>query len=384
MRDPVAILSAGPVTAYPAVLRAMSRPILYDYDPQFHAFYASVADKAARALRVDEPALILHCEPAPAIEAAAASLIGPDDVVLNLINGIYGSGFSFWARRYAHEVVEVVTPYDEAIRPEAVADALRQRPETRIVSIVHHETPTGLINPLAEIGQIVRAHGALLLVDAVSSFAGMNIHPQDCACDVFITGPAKCLGGAPGLSLVAVSARAWAHMEANPTAPRASALSLLDWKEAWRPGKPFPFTPSVAEVNGLDTALDLYLEEGPEQVWGRHARTARACRAGAQALGLRLWVAEERFASPTTTAIRVPESLTDTAIQSAARETLGVVFSGGRGQLKGSMIRVGHMGPVAEPLYAVMAVAALGEALRQLGWPCDVGGGVEAALATLA
>ncbi len=103
-----------------------------------------------------------------------------------------------------------------------------------------------------------------LIVDAVSSFAGMDIHPEDCAADIFITGPGKCLGGAPGLTIMAVSDRAWKHMEANPKAPRASVLSLLDWKEAWRQDQPFPFTPSIAEVNGLDAALDQYLEEGPE------------------------------------------------------------------------------------------------------------------------
>ena len=242
-RDPVAILSAGPVAAYPAVSRAMSRPLLYDYDPQFQTFYEAVAGKAALAMRWPEPALILHYEPAPGIEAAAASLIAPTDVVLNLVSGVYGAGFTFWARRYAREIVELAVPFDDAIDPQAVADALRRRPETRIVSVVHHDTPSGTINPLVEIGRIVHQHGALLLVDAVSSFAGMDIHPGDCHADIFITGPGKCLGGAPGLTLMAVSAAAWAAIAANPAAPHASVLSLADWREAWRADQPFPFTP---------------------------------------------------------------------------------------------------------------------------------------------
>ncbi|MGH6927171.1 MAG: pyridoxal-phosphate-dependent aminotransferase family protein, partial [Dongiaceae bacterium] len=246
IKEPVVTLSAGPVQAFPRVLRALSRPVQYDFDGYFQDFYERVTRKVALALRCEQPALILHCEPAPGIEAAAASLIGPDDVVLNLASGVYGKGFGYWSARYHKEMIEIEVPYNEAIDPQQVRDALKKRPDIRIVSVVHHDTPSGTLNPIREIGRVVREHGALLMVDAVSSFAGMDIHPDDCAADVFITGPGKCLGGAPGLTIVAVSDRAWTHMEANPKAPRASVLSYLDWKDAWSRDKPFPFTPSVA------------------------------------------------------------------------------------------------------------------------------------------
>jgi pyridoxamine--pyruvate transaminase len=381
--EPVITLSAGPVPAYPAVLRAMARPVHYDFDPWFQQFYEEVAKKASRALKVADPALILHCEPAPGIEAAAASLIGADDVVLNLASGVYGKGFGYWAQRYNKELVEIEVPYDQAIDPQAVAEAFRRRPDIKVVSLVHHDTPSGTINPAREIGQVVREHGGLLIVDAVSSFGGMDIHPGDCCADIFITGPGKCLGGAPGLTVMAVSDRGWRHMEANPRAPRASALSLLDWREAWSRDKPFPFTPSVAEVSGLDAALDHYLEEGPENVWRRHALTARACRAGIKAMGLELWARPEAIASPTTTAVRVPDGVTDRAIIDTARAAFGVVLSTGRGATLGKLIRIGHMGPVAEPIYATVAVTALGGALRRLGRRVDVGAGVDAALAEI-
>jgi pyridoxamine--pyruvate transaminase len=279
--------------------------------------------------------------------------------------------------------VEIEVPYNEAIDPATVAEAFRKRPDIKIVSLVHHDTPSGTINPAREIGKIVRDNGGFLIVDAVSSFAGMDIHPEDCAADIFITGPGKCLGGAPGLTIMAVSDRAWKHMEANPKAPRASVLSLLDWKEAWRHDRPFPFTPSIAEVNGLDAALDQYLEEGPALVWHRHALTARACRAGLNAMGLELWAKSESIASPTTTAVRIPAGLTDADIIGAARKQFGVVLSAGRGETKGKLIRIGHMGPVAEPIYAVVALTALAGALRQLGRKTDLGRGVDAAMAVV-
>lgn len=382
-KAPVITLTSGPVSAYPRVLRALSRPVHYDFDIYFQQLYQSVNEKLSEALRCSEPALILHAEPAVGLEAAAASLISRDDVVLNLVSGVYGKGFGYWSARYNKELIEIEVPYNEAIDPEAVERAFAKRPDISIVSLVHHDTPSGTLNPARKIGEVVRRHGGLLLVDAVSSFGGMDIHPDDCAADIFVTGPGKCLGGPPGITLMAVSKRAWAHMEAHPDKPQASILSLTDWKEAWRSDKPFPFTPSVSEVNALDGALDEYLEEGPENVWRRHALTARACRAGVKAMGLSLWAAREEIAADTTTAVRVPEGLDDAAIRAAARSLYGVIFSAGRGETLGKLIRIGHMGPVAEPIYAVVAVTALGGALRRQGFAADVTAGVEAAMAVI-
>ncbi len=382
-KAPVITLTSGPVSAYPRVLRALSRPVHYDFDIYFQQLYQSVNEKLSEALRCSEPALILHAEPAVGLEAAAASLISRNDVVLNLVSGVYGKGFGYWSARYNKELIEIEVPYNEAIDPEAVEAAFAKRPDISIVSLVHHDTPSGTLNPARKIGEVVRRHGGLLLVDAVSSFGGMDIHPDDCAADIFVTGPGKCLGGPPGITLMAVSKRAWAHMEAHPDKPQASILSLTDWKEAWRSDKPFPFTPSVSEVNALDGALDEYLEEGPENVWRRHALTARACRAGVKAMGLSLWAAREEIAADTTTAVRVPEGLDDAAIRSAARSLYGVIFSSGRGETLGKLIRIGHMGPVAEPIYAVVAVTALGGALRRQGFAADVTAGVEAAMAVI-
>lgn len=383
LRKPAITLTAGPVQGYSEVLQAMARPLGYDYDPWFLGFYEAVAKKCARALRWPEPALIIQAEPAVAIEAAAASVISRQDVVLNLASGVYGKGFGYWSARYHKSMYEIEVPFNEAIEAADVAAALKKQPEISVVSVVHHDTPSGTLNPLVEIGKVVKDHGALLIVDAVSSFGGMDIHPADCHADVFITGPGKCLGGTPGITFLAVSEAAWRHMEDNPDCPFASILSLKDWKNAWRRDQPFPFTPSVAEVSGLDAALDLYLEEGPERVWARHALTAAACRAGVKALGCELWAAREEIASPTTTAVKVPEGMSDDAIIELARRRYGVMLSIGRGETLHKLIRVGHMGPTAEPVYALVALAALGGALKALGFPARVGAAIEAAQAVI-
>ncbi len=382
-QEPIFTLTTGPVDAYPAVLRGLSKPVWYDYDPAFLSFYERVEEKLRQVLQTPHSPVILHGEPVLGLEAGAASLIAADDVVLNLVSGVYGAGFGFWARRYCAELLEIRVPYDQVIDPGSVAAMLQLRPDIRVVAVCHHDTPSGTINPIDEIGRIVASHGAYLLVDAVSSFGGMNVGPETCHADLFVTGPNKCLGCPPGLTLLGVSPRAWDKMKKNKSAPRDSILSILDWEQAWRRDRPFPFTPSVSEINGLDAALDLYLAEGARQVWARHALTAAACRAGVLAMGLTLWPADVRFASPTATAVRIPVTLDGAAILARARARYGVVFSSGRGETLGKLIRIGHMGPTARPLYAVVAVSALGGAICALGHPLDLAAGMAAALAVI-
>jgi pyridoxamine--pyruvate transaminase len=381
--DPVITLTSGPVNAYADVLRGLGRTVLYDYDPAFQLFYENVVAKAQKAMRLSTRPVLLQGEPVMGLEAAAASLISSEDVVLNLASGVYGKGFGYWAKRYSPNLLEIETPYNQAIDPQAVADMLKKHPEITVVSVCHHDTPSGTINPIDEIGAIVAAHGAYFIVDAVSSFGGMKTHPEDCKADLYITGPNKCLGAPPGLTMMGVSDRAWAKMKANPAAPRASVLSILDWENAWSHKQPFPFTPSVAEINGLDVALDLYLNEGPEAVWARHALTAKATRAGVQAMGLSIWAANEKIASPTTTSVRTPDGIDEGALRQAVRERYGVVFSSGRGETLGKLTRIGHMGPTAQPIYAVAALTALGGALNAMGQKLAVGRGIDAALAVI-
>jgi pyridoxamine--pyruvate transaminase len=376
----VMTLSTGPVNAYPEVLRGLSRPVLYDNDPAFQIFYQNVVEKARLALQMSDMPIILHGEPVLGLEAAAASLITEGDVVLNLVSGLFGKGFGHWARRYTKNHLEIEVPYNEAIDPDAVADMLKAHPEITVVAVCHHETPSTTLNPIDDIGRLVFAHGAYLIVDAVSSFGGMKTHPEDCHADIYVTGPNKCLGAPPGLTLLGVSARAWRKMKANPKAPRASMLSILDWEHAWSKDQAFPFTPSSAEVNGLDAALDLYLAEGAEAVWHRHDVTAKALRAGARAMGLSLWAARETIASPTATAIQTPEGIEEAALRSAIRSRYGVVLSAGRGETMGKVTRIGHMGPTAQPVYALAALATLAGALASLGCKADAGAALAAAL----
>jgi pyridoxamine--pyruvate transaminase len=377
---PVFTLATGPVGSTQATQAALARPVLHHTDPAFRELYAETVGLLREAFGTSCDPVVFPGEAVVGIEATAAAMIGPDDVVLNLVSGIYGRVFGQLARRFAGEVIEVETSNRSSIAPAAVSDALTGRGDVTIVSAVHCETPSGTMNDLDAIGQITARHGALLIIDAVSSFGGVRTDFENWP-GVSIAAPQKALGGTPGLSLLHVSEDAWRHIAANPNAPRGSALSILDWRDAHRPDRAFPFTPPVSEIYALHSVLRQYLAEGPENVLERHRRAARAMRAGVQALGLNLWADEDAIRADTVTAIQMPSGVDEAQVRALARAESGVMLAGGQGELRGRVLQIGHMGPAAYPLSPVIALAALGRALRRLGAKADIGAAVEAALA---
>jgi len=382
-RDLAFNLTGGPAGATPATLAALGRPVLHHLDPAFGALYQRTAELLQQAFGTRESPVILPGEAVVGLEAAAASLIGPEDIVLNLVSGLYGRGYGAWAGRYAREVIEIEVPYDSAVSASAVADVMRVRPDITVVSVVHCETPTGTVNDLDAISAVAAEHDALLIVDAVSSFGGIRCDFTTWQAGLVVTAPQKCLGGTPGLSLLHVSEAAWARMEANPAAPRGSALSILDWRDAHLADRPFPFTPPVTDIYGLHSCLEQYLSEGAEAVLRRHQAAARAARAGAEALGLTLWARDPLVRSDTVTAVRMPDEIDEQDVRALARADSGVMLSGGQGDLARIVLQIGHMGTGAFPLGAVIAVTALGRALRSLGARADIGAAVEAAVSAL-
>jgi pyridoxamine--pyruvate transaminase len=377
-------MASGPSGASPATLAALGRPIMHHLDPAFGALYQRTVELLQRAFGTEQSPVILQGEAVLGLEATAASLIGAGDVVLNLVSGMYGRGYGDWARRYAREVIEIEVPYDSAVPAARVAEAFGRRPDITVVSVVHCETPSGTVNDLDAIAAVAAGHGALLIVDAVSSFGGIRCDFTAWQADLVVTAPQKCLGGPAGLSLLHVSEAAWAQMAANPAAPRGSALSILDWRDAHRADRPFPFTPSVTEIYGLHACLEQYLAEGAEAVRQRHQAAARAVRAGTVALGLTLWAQDPAIRSDTVTTVRVPSGIDEREVRAHARAESGVALSGvalSGAALAGGVLQIGHMGPSAYPLSPVIAVTALGRALRALGAKADIGAGVEAAVA---
>ena len=381
MRDPDFTLSAGPVAATPRVLGALGSPIVYHYDPAFLERFRATERKLADLFLTKNDVLLMQGEAVLGLEAAARGLVQPGTKVLNLVQGVFGKAMGYWLKDFGAELHELEVPYNDAVDPVDVERYLDEHLGIELVTVVHSETPSGTVCDVSAIGPIARARGALTLVDCVSSLGGIAFETDAWELDVCVAGPQKCLGGPPGMSLMTVSDAAWERIRANPVAPRASFLSMLDWKEQWTDGDKFPFTPSVSDLNGVEAAVDELLEEGLEASIARHQRSAAACRSGVRAMGLELWPRSDEIAAACVTAVAVPEGLTDVQVRAHCRERYGVMISGGQGA--GNLVRIGHMATSAQGLYPVVGLAALGRTLADLGVQIEIGAGVEAALAEL-
>lgn len=372
-------LGAGPIDASPRTLRAMAQPILYFDDPAFMQIFTDVTEKMKQVLFTKNDLIIMQGEAVLGLESIAYSCIEPGDKCLNLVSGVFGKGYEWYIKLYGGEPIELRVDYNDAIDPEDVRKVIKQNPGLKTLSVVHSETPSGTLNPIREICSIAKEYGLLTIVDAVSSAGGIELMVDDWGIDLCVVGPQKCLASSPGLSAIAVSDYAWEVMhKKNP--PRYSFLSILDWKELWLEKQVFPYTPSTTFIYGFNEALDQLLEEGIESAWQRHDRVARACRAGVKAMGLTLWPKREEISSSCTTAIKMPEGLSQRQLRLHMRNQYGVMISCGYGEMVDWLVRIGHMGYAAKPAYIVIALAALGKSMRDLGVPVDIGAGIEAAL----
>ena len=381
MRDPDFTLSAGPVAATPRVLAALGSPIVYHYDPAFIARFRATQEKLKQVFLTQNDVLLMQGEAILGLEAAARGLVSPGTKVLNLVQGVFGKGMGYWLKDFGAELHELEVAYNDAVDPAAVEAYLDEHPGIEVIAVVHSETPSGTFCDVGAIGQIAHERGALTLVDCVSSLGGMALDTDDWQLDVCVAGAQKCLGGPPGMTLISVSDAAWDRISANPAAPRASYLSMLDWKEQWLDGGKFPFTPSVVDVHGVEAACDVILEEGLEASFERHERAAAACRAGARAMEIELWPASDAVSAACVTALAVPGGLTDSQVRDHCRDRYGVMISAGQGA--GNLVRIGHMGPTARSLYPALGLAAVGRTLADLGVPVKIGDGLEATLAAL-
>jgi pyridoxamine--pyruvate transaminase len=382
MRDPDITLSAGPTMAYPEVLAAQGKQITYHYDPAFIELFRRTERKVAELLLTTNDTLLMQGEAVLGLEAAARGLVQPGTPVLNLVSGVFGKGMGYWLKDFGAELHELEVPYNDSVDPADVERYLDEHPEIELLTVVHSETPSGTIHDVSAIGRIAHARDVLTIVDCVSSLGGIEFRTDDWHIDIAIAAAQKCLGGPPGITLASVSDAAWERMKANPSAPRASFLSMLDWKEQWIDGEKFPFTPSVVDMHGIEACCDVVLAEGLEASIARHDLCARAGRAGVRAAGLELWPKSEEVTAACVTAIAVPNGLNDVQVRTHCRERYGVMISSGQGA--GNLVRIGHMGPTARPAFVAAGVAAVAQTFADLGVSVKVGDGVEAAMEVLA
>ena len=335
----------GPTPLPPAVVAAMQREMIPHRAPTFRALYRETLRLARDVHRTEGDVLIWPATGSAGWEAAIVNLLSPADPVLATICGDFGERFARVAVCFGLDVRRLEVPWGQAVTPAALTSSLNEHPDVKAVLITHNETSTGVTNPLRDLAAIVNDHGALTIVDAVSSAGGLPLETDAWGLDFVLSGSQKAWMCPPGLLIVAVGGRAW---QAYPRAtfPRFF-WDMKAMKESADQGMT-PTTPPLTMIYAYHAALQLIVDEKVEEVWARHRSLGEFTRAAVQGLGLELF-ADPSFASDTVTAFRPPAGIGVGELLATLRRDHAVEMQGGQGHLADQIVRIGHMGWAREP-----------------------------------
>jgi aspartate aminotransferase-like enzyme len=367
------LMAPGPTPVPSEVLLAMARPIIHHRTAEYAALFAEIRAGLKRLVQTRQEVLTPACTGTGAMEAAVANTLSAGDRVIVVNAGAFAQRWLAIAKAYRLEVVELTAPHGETVPPERIAGALRANPDVKAVLVQHSESSTGVLHDVRGYAQVTAGTDAILVVDAVSSLGIADLQTDAWGVDVVVSASQKGLMLPPGLGIVALSDKAW-RAAGRATSPRYY-LDLAE-ERTYAARNEARFTPAVSIMVGLREVLRMIEAEGLANVFRRHDRLSRATRAGAEALGLRLFV--KATPSPALTAIEVPAGVDADRVVESFATSHNITIDGGRGPTKGKIVRIGHMGYAAET-DVLIALAALEQVLAELGQPVDFGASVRAA-----
>jgi len=376
------LLGPGPSMADPRVLRAMSTPLLGQFDPEFTEIMNEVMDLSRFAFQTANA----RAFPVPGtgragLEAALTSLIEPGDRVVVAECGRFGLLLIEIAERCGAEVAPVRSEWGRLIDLDALEATLKAA-RTKLVAVVHGETSTGILQPLADVARLAHDHEALLVADCVVTLGGSEVAVDRWDVDVATAGTQKCLSCPSGLAPVTYNARSEAVIRGRRTKVRSNYLDLGQLADYWSPARFNHHTAPTAMVYGLREALRAVREEGLAARFARHRLHGDALRAGLDALGLTLFGKEPRdHRLPFLTPVVVPDGVDELRVRRRLVDDFGVEIGAAFGPLQGKIWRIGTMGYSAQRQFVLVCLAALEHALRLEGHRAAAGAGLDAALA---
>ena len=373
-RRPQKLLTPGPTSVPPEVLRALAEPVLHHRSPDFAEVFAVAQERLRQVFRTDAEVLVFTSSGTGAFESALVNLLSPGDRVLAVSQGEFGERWQKMATALGCDVVPLTYAWGESPRPDDLRDALTES-GAETVFLVHSETSTGVVSELEPLLQACAEAGALSIVDAVSSLGAVPLDTDAWGADVVVTGSQKALMTPPGLAFAAVSERGW-ERTATATLPRF----YWDWARQRRVQETgsTPFTPATSLVVALVEALGIVLDGGLETAFARHRALGRACRAGIKAIGLELYSPDDDSAAVLTGAL-TPDGIDAVELRLALRDRHGITIAGGHGELFPRLFRIGHMGNVSVEDIAE-ALTAIEEELAAAGADVELGRAAPAAL----
>ncbi len=366
----VKIMTPGPTQVASNVYRARSYATCNpDLDPRFYDFYRETCELCASLLDTTNTVYILGGEGILGLEAACASLTEPGDRVLVIDNGIFGKGFADFVRLYEGETVLFTADYHNPVSVNALREYLERDHDFKYATLVHSDTPSGVLNPVEELCPLLKSYGILTVVDSVTGMFADELHVDQAQMDIVCGGSQKALSAPPGLTMVAISEDAFAAMHERQTPIRSFYANLLTFENYYE-NQWFPYTMPISDIYGLRAALEN-VKADPGQVQ-RHVFLAKAVRETLQEAGLSLYL-ESGFAS-SVTVFYVPDGLTDRQILDGMMQNYNIMIAGCFDILAGKVLRIGHMGNNANVPDLADTMEALQGTLEELGFAvlCDM------------
>ena len=354
------LFGPGPSNPYPEATAGLGLPLLGHLDPDF----LTIMDEVCEMLRTvwgtsNARTLPLSATGSAGMEAAFVNTVGPGDVAVIAVNGLFGERMCDVAARCGAEVIRVDHEWGQPIDPQRVAEA---HPDPKVIAAVHAETSTGVRSDIAALGRLKGE--ALLIVDAVTSIGGIDLRTDDWGVDVGYAGSQKCLGVAPGLAPFTINDRAFERRVEKPQSWYLD-LGLLGGyvgEASGSGGRTYHHTAPVAMVRSLNAGLSRVLDEGLDAVWERHAAAGRKLQDGLEERGLELF-AQEGSRLPELTTVKVPDGVDSAAVRSALLERHNIEIGAGAGAYAASVWRIGLMGPNARSESVDLLLGALDEVL---------------------
>ena len=371
--EDILLMIPGPTTVPKRVLDAMAQPITNHRGAAYGEILDETTAMMSEVFQTDNKSYFLTGSGTSAMEAAIANIVEKGDKVINVVSGKFGERLQQLTEVFGGESIEVTVPWGQAADPAEIKKVIEENDDAKALTMIHNESSTAVVNPIKEVGEIMKDYDTLFVVDTVSSLAGDTVKVDEYGLDICLSGSQKCIAAPPGMSMLTLSDDAW-----NVVDKVESPTYYLNMKKMRKSGEESqtPFTPSVSMTYAMKEALSMVLEEGLDARIKRHHTGAEATREAAKALGMELFAREGDY-SNTLTGIKMPEGVTDSQLRGTMRDKYKIELAGGQDHLSGNIFRIGHMGITGLQELA-MTFTCLEMTLKEFGFEFEAGAGVAA------
>lgn len=377
---PRLMMTPGPSNMDPRVYRAMGTPLVGHMDPWFTAMMSDVQILLRRVFQTQNRITFpISASGSGGIEAAVLNPLEEGDECIVCVNGWFSERMAVIAERSPAKVIRVEAPYGRTVDPEDVRRAGKGK-KIKFVGLAHGETSSAVVQRLAEYRKVADELGALLVVDAVATLAGMPLDIDRERIDICFSGSQKALSAPPGMAPITVNARVEELMRTRKTPVESWYFDFTPIMTMWGSERTYHHTPPISLIYGMREALRLVLEEGLAARWERHQNNQQALIAGLEAMGLEMFVADPAERLVTVTGVKIPAGVDDRKVRMQLLDEFNIEIAGGFGPVKGKIWRVGLMGYSSQNTNVLLFLAAFEKALLDQGLHVPAGAGVAAAI----